>query len=248
VPHTRTLRRVLLLILSLAAPAYPQARTCGVERWNVKIINDLDAALVVREAVASTINALISIPGEPAPPENGRTPLERRVFRVRGIILESRPVQADGDIHLVIGDPADRTRFLVAEIPDSACALGSRYATQFAEARRKVATLPQGTEVEVEGVAFWDDDHGQLGAAPNNIELHPLLSIVPVLGSSDISRLESNETPVDGQEVRVWLNVTSKVYHCPQSRFYGKTKQGVYMTEAAAVRAGAKPAGGRSCR
>ena len=27
------------------------------------------------------------------------------------------------------------------------------------------------------GVGFFDRDHGQTGAAPNNIELHPVLSI-----------------------------------------------------------------------
>jgi hypothetical protein len=32
--------------------------------------------------------------------------------------------------------------------------------------RRTFVTLPVGIEVEVEGVAFWDDDHGQLGADP----------------------------------------------------------------------------------
>ena len=31
--------------------------------------------------------------------------------------------------------------------------------------------------VQITGVGFWDDEHGVEGAAPNNIELHPVLDI-----------------------------------------------------------------------
>ena len=36
----------------------------------------------------------------------------------------------------------------------------------------------------------------------------------------------------------VWVNTDSGVYHKPGSRYYGKTKQGKYMTEADAIKAG----------
>jgi hypothetical protein len=36
----------------------------------------------------------------------------------------------------------------------------------------------------------------------------------------------------------VWVNTASGVYHKPGSRYYGKTKQGKYMTEADAIKAG----------
>ncbi len=45
----------------------------------------------------------------------------------------------------------------------------------------------------------------------------------------------------------VWVNSDTKVYHCPDTRWYGKTKVGKYMTEAEARKAGRKPAGGKEC-
>jgi hypothetical protein len=40
----------------------------------------------------------------------------------------------------------------------------------------------------------------------------------------------------------VWVNTQSGVYHKPGSRYYGKTNQGKYMTEADAKKAGYRAA------
>jgi len=38
--------------------------------------------------------------------------------------------------------------------------------------------------------------------------------------------------------VKVWVNLSSRVYHCPGTRYYGTTKRGEFMTEASAEKTG----------
>lgn len=46
---------------------------------------------------------------------------------------------------------------------------------------------------------------------------------------------------------QVWVNSSSRVYHCPGTRYYGTTARGAYMTEAEARERGHRPAYGRQC-
>jgi len=45
----------------------------------------------------------------------------------------------------------------------------------------------------------------------------------------------------------VWVNSKSNVYHCYGDRYYGKTKDGKYMTEAAARAMGAHGSRNHTC-
>lgn len=54
-------------------------------------------------------------------------------------------------------------------------------------------------------------------------------------------------TSVQAADVRVWVNSNSGVYHCPGAQYYGNTKRGEYLSEAAATTRGYRAAHNRPC-
>jgi hypothetical protein len=55
------------------------------------------------------------------------------------------------------------------------------------------------------------------------------------------------EAAPGGGPDKVWVNTSTKIYHCYGDRYYGKTKDGKYMTEAEAKALGAKGTRGETC-
>jgi hypothetical protein len=55
------------------------------------------------------------------------------------------------------------------------------------------------------------------------------------------------EAAPGGGPDKVWVNTSTRVYHCPGDRYYGKTKDGKYMTEKDARAFGAHGSRNETC-
>jgi hypothetical protein len=71
--------------------------------------------------------------------------------------------------------------------------------------------------------------------------------------SLNVNRGKAGINPADASvsvgnpSVTVWVNTTSGVYHCSNTRWYGNTKSGQYMTQKEAQSKGYRPAHGSAC-
>jgi hypothetical protein len=193
---------LLLLALTTLAVASVRAhvlgasassRCGGVELWAVKTLTDVDAASVTYSPKAHTIGWLRDrIKPKPLPSVRVHTKpeVEFQVFRLSRVYLVESGREEDRDIHLVIRDQ-DPSHTMIVEFPDTTCpvAASSAHAAQMLAARRSFVKschgLPPKGDFEqlsgratITGVGFFDKKHSrpQRGVAPNQIELHPVLS------------------------------------------------------------------------
>jgi hypothetical protein len=173
------------------------------ERWAVKTGADADAqALTGQSPTPTTITELrgLAVPAL-LPPDERSEGAEKTVWQLTATLQTFRR-ESDGDYHLVIAD--DQNNTMIAEIPNpDHFTTPSYFAEQIASARtafndhfqivenisdpatpaapgpgEAAQFLPTTVPVTLTGLGFFDFRHGQLGVAPNAIELHPVINIV----------------------------------------------------------------------
>jgi len=171
------------------APSTPNpGLACGVERWFVKTLADQDAGSVALSAVTPMsihdLNALA--PHCDGGPDRRVYAEEFRVFEIIGRVIYVAH-EDDRDYHLAIEDPDDPTSAVVTELADTRCA-GASMSPHLAALRSVEGLFANvlggsapsslvGTTVRIQGVGFYDFDHGQRGRSKNCIELHPIVFI-----------------------------------------------------------------------
>lgn len=167
--------------------ATPASLTCGVERWPVKTLSDVDAVRIDMTVIPTGIAALNQLAPHCAGGPNDRRafPEEFQVFEVVGRVTLVR-LEADHDFHIALADAGDSSQQVVAEVidPDCSGATASPFRQLLTDTRltfqRLAASFPAGLEghlLRVRGVGFFDFDHHQTGRAKSCIELHPVLGI-----------------------------------------------------------------------
>ena len=182
---------VALFVLAVSVSAF----ACGKERWPVKVLSDPDNHLIIRTVKPMTVAELAALDGPPNDQRTAKNAVNHRLgtpeettYRVTALLLGYRKEQ-DGDFHLVLKDPkSDAT--MIAEIPDPRCITDptlSKHADSFRKALvakfgtpgKKTKRFPTPARIVVRGIGFFDIKHPteQDGAAPNNLEIHPVLGL-----------------------------------------------------------------------
>lgn len=168
-------------------------RRCGVERWEIKTLSDPEANRVDRTPVTTTVEAMGALPRPARTPQLSRvSPVEFTTYQIDAYLGGFRH-ESDGDVHLILFGMKNQRASMIAEIPNPFCsgACASGLSADFAKARAKLDQIlrePNPTDqpivVRVTGVGFFDRNHRQIGAAPNIIELHPVLTLERVRAPS----------------------------------------------------------------
>ena len=172
--------------ISLTIQAASVCNVCGVERWSIKTGTDPGAGSIdVSNPTATTIAEMRTWPTPNPIPSSSRVAPHETTLYVVNATLTLYKLESDSDVHLVMQDGSGNT--IVTEIPCPGCVgASSPFGAAIANARAvfdahytatgsfQTANVP----VQVKGIGMFDFPHGQTGAAPNQIELHPIVDIV----------------------------------------------------------------------
>jgi Lamin Tail Domain/Domain of unknown function (DUF4214) len=207
--------------VACAAPS-PPPNSCGVERWSVKTGTDPNVGSVnLNSATPTTIANLRSFPyPSPNPPANGRVaPYETTQWVINGTLVEYK-LENDSDYHVVVQDGAGNT--MVTEIPypgasPPCVSVSSPFQPGIAAARCKFDSRFSVTgsfqfanvPVRVTGIGMFDFPHGQTGAAPNQMELHPIIDIAFPVTTNAATGTGTNVNVQNGDASITFSAVTS---------------------------------------
>lgn len=177
----------------LPAPSGRSTAPPPISRWSVRTGSDPDAAAIDDTPVATTIEKLVA---EPRPagmrdltkdhPEfqNRRTEgVEKTVYRLEADVVGCK-LQINGSYHLILRGASGKT--MLANCPDpNTVDPRSKWAKQIAAVRtqveKKLQPRPAYQKFEararITGAGYFNRAHGQIAAAPNAIELTPVLEL-----------------------------------------------------------------------
>ncbi len=176
---TKILVFLIFLVTIFNSNLFSQKR--GVERWSVKTLSDNRP--IDTNYIETTIHDLNLIP----PPDKiyyntTRLKLEEQTFAITCKVIEIR-TEKDGDLHLIVADTSAPFETMIFEIIKPSQA-STQYYKQLKKVRDKIVYLRSkkkliGKTFTFVGVAFYDLPHNQKGKSLSNLELHPVLKILP---------------------------------------------------------------------
>jgi hypothetical protein len=198
---------VMIAALGVAAPATASAiaaspalgrsaltagqasTTCGHWRWPVKTGSDATRYRVSRTVTYTSVSYLDHL----TPPahftsyaQNHRIKWpEFRTWQIDKVTLVAVKLEDDGDLHLRLRSSTGKD--IIAEIPRPGCvSSASLWKTGITSTRNAVTGRYWVSlyhwhyiyrSINIRGLGFFDEEHNVTGAAPNDIELHPVIYI-----------------------------------------------------------------------
>jgi hypothetical protein len=174
--------------------------SCGVQRWHIKTLGDAYVNTINWTPQSVTVDQLRAA----AVPTNydqyndttRYAPWETKSVTVRATLVGWK-IETDHDYHIVIADLTHPSDTMIIEPPDPTCssACDGGFANYFSAVRTKLTNcfgqpptyftnVSSGIVVDVTGVPEFDAIHGQTGVAPNGIEIHPVLNLNFVSGTT----------------------------------------------------------------
>ncbi|MEO9532527.1 MAG: hypothetical protein ABJG68_07650 [Crocinitomicaceae bacterium] len=158
----------------------PESCNGSSTRRDIKLVIDEAADDVDTIPIFATIDSLGSVDLPKAKSDLERQEIEKHVFTVTGTVEKVKKYR-DGDYHIKLVDEDEN--FMNCESPNFGCSYApdSRFFEQFKTVREWIEEHEEelvGKELTITGVGFIDIDHKYpRNAAPNEIELHPILDI-----------------------------------------------------------------------